>query len=178
MLRQTRADEAAPALHVDPGCRRIDSYPMQKCVERVEALPASPQNLLVGQSFSRPAFEDSIKPDALGPFKFFIVEIGVVNHLADFLHSLVPEVETFHERFEGAIVSAMRKITVKHVERDKPAAGRLFGRENKLRLGIDEFPDQPGRTNSIDFRTRTSNPSPVAIIAPLNFCERHLKRIR
>src|SRR5947207_12604186 len=120
-----RADEAAPALPVDPGCRRIDSYPVQKCIERSEALPASPQNLLIGQSFSRPAFKDSIEPGTLGALKFLILKIGVVDHFADFAHCLISNAEAFHERFEGAIVAPMREITVKHVERDKPAAGRI-----------------------------------------------------
>src|SRR5437588_8126971 len=66
----------------------------------------------------------------------------------------------------------MRKVSVKHVERDGTTIRRSFLGKNKLRLGSDKFPDQPGRTDAIDLRARTRDPASTAIISRRNFWNR------
>ena len=94
---------------------------------------------MVRQSFPGPPFQDSIDADAFRPFEFLIVEIGIVNHLADFVHGFVPDAEAFCKRFKRAVIPAVREVSVQHVERNNATTRPNFGRENKLRSGVDEF---------------------------------------
>src|SRR5438105_4060618 len=72
----------------------------------------------------------------------------------------------------------MRKVSVKHVERDGTTIRRSFLGKNKLRFGIDKFPDQPGRTDAIDLRARTRDPASTAIISRRNFWNRRFAWLR
>src|SRR5712664_2462240 len=59
-------------------------------------------------------------------------------------------------------------LWAKHIERDGIGmCGRLIA-EHKLRLRVDEAPDQPGGRNPIDAGTRPGNPQTVYVIACLS----------
>src|SRR5438046_6220544 len=132
-----------------------NSSPLQKCVERVEALKTATQNLLIGKSFFCPTLEHTINSDALGALKFVVIEIGIVNHFSHLVDDLVLDPEPFEQCLERAVISLMREFTVEHVERHDSTIRRNRFRKDKLRFGIDKLADQPGRTNAIDFRART-----------------------
>jgi hypothetical protein len=61
----------------------------QKRVKGIEALKAASQNLLVGQTFFRPAFQDTINSDGLDSLKSCVVQVRVVDHFSDFDQRLV-----------------------------------------------------------------------------------------
>jgi hypothetical protein len=132
-------------------------------------LQTAPQNFLVRNSFPRPAFEHAIDPDALRALEFFVIEIGVVNHFPNFVRGFVLDPKSFQQRFKRTIFSVMREFSVKHVERNGATIRRDRFRKDKLRLGIDEFSDQPGGPGAIDLRAWTRDPGSAAVISRRNF---------
>ena len=96
---------------------------------------------MVRQSFPGPPFQDSIDADAFRPFEFLIVEIGIVNHLADFVHGFVPDAEAFDKRFKRAVIPAVREVSVEHVKGNYSPARRDGFVKNELSPRIDKFPD-------------------------------------
>jgi len=48
--------------------------------------------------------------------KLAVFQIGIVNHLADFLRGSVINSKTLEQRFERAVVAMMRKFHVGHVK--------------------------------------------------------------
>ena len=101
-----------------------------------------------------------------------------MNHLAHLAEHLVLDPKSFQKRFECAVVTLMRKISLEHVERHNATIRRNFFRKNKLRFGIDELPDQPGGTDAIDLRARAGDPSPTAVISRHNFWNRRFAWLR
>src|SRR5712691_3450756 len=108
-------------------------------MERVEALQSATHNFLIVHAFLRPAFQHAIDPDALVTLKFVVIEIGIVNHFSDLADDLVLDPEPFYQRFECAVVTLMRELTVEHVERNSATIRENFFSKDKLRVGIDEF---------------------------------------
>src|SRR6266478_2024115 len=147
-------------------------------MKRVKALQTAAQNFLIGYAFLRPTFKHAINSDALGALEFVIIEIGVVNHFAHLVDHLVLDPKSFHQRFERAIVTVMGKISIEHVERHSATIRRNLRRENNLRFGIDEFPDQPGGADAIDLGAWTRDPGSAVVISRRNFWNRRFAWLR
>src|SRR5438046_4454153 len=133
-------------------------------MKRVKALEPAPQNFLIGNSLPRPTFKHAINSDALCALEFVVIEIRIVNHLAHLAEHLVLDPKSFQKRFECAVVTLMRKISLEHVERHNATIRRNFFRKNKLRFGIDELSDHTGGTDAIDIWEREGETSLYAII--------------
>src|SRR5437773_4589819 len=137
------------AQHVDLGSqlfalRNSPSSPLQKCVERVEALKTAAQNLVIGHSFFCPTFQHPVNPDALRALELLVFEISIMNHFGDFPDRLVLNTEAANQRLECAAIAVMGELHVHHIEwKDLAIRGNCRG-ENKLRSRIDESSNQPG----------------------------------
>src|SRR5947207_5674340 len=146
----------------------VKSSALQKRVERVAAFEAAPQNFVVRQPFFSPSFKDAIDPNAFRPLKFFVLEIGIVNHLRDFPDSLIADPEALRERLEGAVVADVGKLGIEHVEGNRVRSRRNLASKREARLRIDELPNQPGRADPIDLRPRPGEPGSAAVISWTN----------
>src|SRR5256886_17473123 len=101
------------AQHVDLGSqlfalRNSPSSPLQKCVERVEALKTTAQNFVIGHSFFCPALEDAINANTFDSLEFRVVQIGVVDHFADFCDGFIRDGKTLRESLKRAAIAIMR----------------------------------------------------------------------
>src|SRR5882724_13132510 len=73
----------------------------------------------------------------------------------------IAEVVFFQNRIERNIFAMMAQLTIGHVEHDSvtdltPVS--IAWKEDKLRVSIDEFLDEPWAGNSIDFNFLASDP--------------------
>src|SRR6266480_5439854 len=151
--------------------RKSPSSALEKRVECVEAFEASPQNFFVGQSFLCPTFQDTINPDRFDPLESGVVQIRVVDHLANFRHDFVGDRKTPDERLESAVVAMVRELSIKHVERDRARDSVCTWREYKLRLPINELRDQPRRSNAVDLRAWARQPCFALVLLRIEHCE-------
>ncbi len=94
------------------------SQALKKSVEAIKASEAVNKNVRIRHSSFGPSLQDSVNPDTLGALKLGILEIGVMDHLADLPHHFVSNVETSCQRFERAIVALMRELRFDHVIRN------------------------------------------------------------
>jgi hypothetical protein len=87
-----------------------------------------------------------------------VFEVGLMHHLGDLAHRLVRDGEALHERLERAVVAVVRELDLNHIVRQ--GLGMLCGvvSENKSRLWVNEFADEPRGTNAVDFRARAGEP--------------------
>src|SRR4029453_3108645 len=107
------------------------SSPLQKCIKRVEAFEPATQDFFVWQALFAPTFEHAINPHRFPPLKSGVVQIGVVNHLADFRNRSIRNGEAFRQRFKRAVVPVVREFSVEHVEWDGVRNRIRSGRKNK-----------------------------------------------
>jgi hypothetical protein len=114
------------------------------------------ENLVVRHAAFRPAFENAIEPEAFGPLKFFVFEIGVVHHFADFAKRLVFDSESREQGFEGAGLAMVREFAVRIIEGEGVQDRIRLGGEGEGRFEIDKVPDKPRGSNAIDLGPRTS----------------------
>src|SRR5437588_2650061 len=119
------------------------SSPLQKCVERVEALKASAQNLLIRQPLFCPTLEHAVYAHTFDPLKFGVVQISVMNHFANFGDGFIRDGETLGECLKRAAVAMVREFSVQHVERNGFRNGLSSGREHEFCFGINELGNQP-----------------------------------
>jgi hypothetical protein len=84
------------------------------------------------------------------------------------LRRFVLDPKSFQQRFKRTVFSVMREFSVKHVERNGATIRRDPFRKDKLRLGIDEFSDEPAGPDAVDFRSRPRNPGSAAVISRRN----------
>src|SRR5262249_33499931 len=75
-------------------CSAARSSALQKGVQRVEAFEAAPQNFFVRQSFPSPAFENAIDANAFVPLKLIVIQISIVDHLANLRDDFVRDRKT------------------------------------------------------------------------------------
>src|SRR6266481_90965 len=116
---------------------------LQLLVQSLKAFDALHQEFSVAHFCPRPAAQDPIDPNALRSLEFPVLQVRVMHHLSYFQYCLVLNPEPLHQRLERAIVPMMRKLNVRHVEWQRLRMFRRFSSKNKLRLWIDEPPDQP-----------------------------------
>src|SRR5207302_9818242 len=88
---------------------------------------------------------------AVGPF-------GCVADLRYGLDPPVLEPESLDQRLERAVLAVMPEIRAEHVEGDALAGGIRRIREGKLRVGIAEALDEPGRRDAVDVRSGPRHP--------------------
>ena len=65
----------------------------------------------------------------------------------------------------------MRKISVKHVERNRARNSVCARRENEFWLAINKSCDQPSRPDAVDLRARTRQPCFPLILLYVKFFE-------
>src|SRR5437879_2441480 len=69
-------------------------------IKSLETLRSLRKNFVVAKAHLCPPLENGIQPDTFHAMKFFIFQIGVVNHFRDLVNRLVRNPEPFHERFK------------------------------------------------------------------------------
>src|ERR1700720_835313 len=92
------------------------SSPLQERVKCVEAFKSAAQDFFVRKPLFGAAFQNAIDSDAFRPLEFVIFQIGIVNHLADFLDRFVSNHESLRQRFKSAVLAHVRKLGIEHVE--------------------------------------------------------------
>src|SRR6266542_2246250 len=107
------------------------------------------EDLIVAHSVFRPAFQHSINPDAFPTLKLLVFEIGVMNHLGDSLHCLVPNAEPSDQCLERAVIAVMRGF-------DGTTAAKTNFARGSMNLRIN----QAEPTRSISGRGRVSHVLP------------------
>src|SRR5438132_4256370 len=135
------------------------SSPLQKCIKCVEAFEAATQDFFVWQALFGPTFEHTINSYRFDALESRIVEIRVVDHLANLRDWFVCNRKTFRERFERAVIAMMREFGIEHVEGNGVWNSVCTRRKNKFWLPINELRDQPSRSNPVDLRTWSRQPS-------------------
>src|SRR5713101_4083549 len=143
---------------------RSRSYPAKKCVERVEAFEAAPQDFFIRQTFLCPAFENTIDSHRFDALKSRVVQVGVVNHFTHLRNGLIRDGKAFGKRLKCAAIAVMRKFRVQHVDGNCVWYALRARGEDEFCLGIDEFVDQPRRSHAIDFWPRTGQPASSTIL--------------
>src|SRR2546423_5300392 len=147
-----------------PAVTSSPSSPLQKCVQCVEALKTTTQNFVIGHSFFCPALEDAINANTFDSLEFRVVQIGVVDHFADFCDGFIRDGKTLRESLKRAAIAMMREFGVQHVEGNRFRHGLSSWCKNEFCFGVDELGNQPRRSHSIDLRPRTSQPGFFAIL--------------
>src|SRR5205085_66956 len=115
-------------------CRPRDSSALQKSIEPVESEKAAGENLVVRDAGFAPAFKDAIQAEALDALKLRVLQINIVDHLADFAQRLVFNREASEQRFERATLVVVRELHVEHVERNDLVVRRALRGEDEFRL--------------------------------------------
>src|SRR6266403_268327 len=89
------------------------------------------------------------------------MRISRAYNLAQQSEGRISELVFFHHRIERNIVTMVPELAVRHVEYDSITDLRPIGasrQENKLRVSVDEFSDEPWAGNSIHFNFLASDP--------------------
>src|ERR1700722_1463218 len=106
-----------------------------------------------------------------------------MNELSQSLHCSVSNPESIDQCLERAIVTVMAEIDIEHVVRDGRGLGRRCVTENEFGFRINESPDEPSRSDSIDFGSCPGKPDLAPVIRDLQqvagcgFLGRRFKRV-
>lgn len=92
---------------------------LQSPVKPLEALHSFSEQFGITKALPFPACEHRVDADAFMPVKFAVLQIGIMHHLRHAQDGLVREPEPLYQSFEGAIVSMVRKLGVRHVEGER-----------------------------------------------------------
>src|SRR5262249_40546463 len=129
-------------------------------VEIVEDLAAARDPLRVILGGDADALDQ--RPDArdFGAAELAVLQVDVVNDLADGAQRRVLELAALEEHLERALVALMGELGLEHVEAQFAGVGAVaFARhELELRLRIDEAADQPGAGNAVDIDALPRHP--------------------
>ena len=127
-------------------------------METVKALKASQQDLFVAQTLLRPTFQSLIDAESFHPMKFVVFQISVVNYFGQAKHGSFTNAEELDQRFESAAVAIVAEFRLYHDVRQCALMLRPCPGKDKFGFGIDEFVNQPGRTDTIDLKAGAGNP--------------------
>src|SRR6516162_8143339 len=127
-------------------------------METLKALKASQQDLFVTQALLRPTFQSLIDAESFHPMKFVVFQTSVVNYFGQAKHGSFTNPEEFYQRFESAAVAIVAECRLYHDVRQCALMLRLCPGKDKFGFWIDEFVNQPGRTDTIDLRAGPSDP--------------------
>jgi hypothetical protein len=105
---------------------------------------------LVGQALFGPAFENTFDTESLDPMEFIVLQIGVMDQLGQPLRRAVANPEAIDQCLERAMVAVMTELDIEHVVRDGLRVGGRLVPKNEFCFRIDEFLDEPGRSDTID----------------------------
>jgi hypothetical protein len=72
--------------------------------------------------------------------------------------------ESLDQCLECAMVAVMAELDIEHVVGDGLGLGRRCVTENEFGFRINEFPDDPGRGDTIDFGSCPGSPDLAAVI--------------
>mgnify|MGYP003344358249 CR=1 FL=1 len=109
-------------------------------------------------------FQDWKNREALGATEFVVLEVDVVDDLADRGQGGVGKAGMRHQHLEGAAVADMGELAFEHVEAQLAGLGRVTARGHELERGvaIDEAADQPGRRDAVDLDAPARHPGALA----------------
>src|SRR6185503_15629816 len=92
-----------------------------------------------------------------------VFEVEVVDDLGNGAYALVGQADAPYQRFQRATVSVVGVVTAHHVEAHLPFLPRRGGiGEAKTRFGIDEAPDEPGRSHAVYLHAGPRHPGLAA----------------
>ena len=75
-----------------------------------------------------------------------------MNQLGHPLDCSVANPESIDQCLERAMIAVMAELDIEHVVRDGLGVGGRLVPKNEFCFRIDEFPDEPGRSDTVDFR--------------------------
>ena len=131
------------------GCRRV---------EALEELHALGEDLgVVGRGGEERADGHVDAPRFLARV-LAVAQVGLVHDLGEAGEAAIAQPRSLQERLEGTVLALVAELHAGRVERDRGRREFRWRRENELRLGIDEPPDEPGRRDPIDVRPRPGDP--------------------
>src|SRR6516164_757504 len=90
--------------------------------------------------------------------KFVVFQINVVNYFGQAKHGSFTNPEKFDQRFESAAMAITAEFRLYHDVRRCALMLRRRAGKDKLGFWIDEFANQPCRTDTIDLRAGPDNP--------------------
>ena len=114
--------------------------------------------------------------------EFVVLEIGVMDQLGQPLRRAVANPEAIDQRLERAMVAVMTELHIEHVVGDGLGVGGLVPK-NEFCFWINESPDEPSRSDTIDFGSCPSKPDLAPVIRDLQplagcgFLGRRFKRV-
>src|SRR5439155_685268 len=123
---------------------------LQDRVETVEDRHAALEQVVVVRRGLGERADGEIHARRLVACELAVVQIRLVDDLRDELDPPVLEPESLDQRLERAVLAVMPEIRAEHVEGDALAGGIRRIREGKLRVGIAEALDEPGRRDAVD----------------------------
>src|SRR4029453_15941691 len=122
--------------------------------------PAAPQPLLVVALAGGDARHDDADAGRLLATVLAVLEVDVVDDLADGVERRVVQAGALQQHLEGAAVALVGVLALEHVEAH-PARARQVGpagHELEARARIDEAADQPGRGHAVDLHGLARHP--------------------
>src|SRR5260370_4564689 len=141
----------------------------ERVIQTLHQLHAPVEKCLVRQSLAGPALENFVDAVTFFATEFAIRQIRVVNDFGNRAHSSVANLELFLQGLERTVVATMAEASlVKHVERHGFTWHLIFGREVKASFGIDEAPNEPRRSRTVDARPRSRYPYPPLVVSRTN----------
>jgi len=127
-------------------------------METVKALKASQQDLFVAQALLRPTFQNLIDTESFHAMKFVVFQFSVVNYFGQPKDGSFTNPEEFDQRFESTAAAIVAEFRLYHDVRGCALVLCPRPGKDKFCSWIDEFVNQPRRTDTIDLRAGPSNP--------------------
>src|SRR5882762_280055 len=106
-------------------------------IQPLDHFHAALQELLIRRAIPGPAFQDFIHAKGFFAAKLSVVQICVVNHLANREDPCIANAKLLTQSFERTVLPAMSKPALKHVERNSIARDVALSRKGESRLLVD-----------------------------------------
>src|ERR1700722_13681040 len=141
----------------------------ERAIQTLHQLHTPIEQRLVRESLPGPALENFVDAITFFAAEFAVRQIRVVNDFGNRAHSSVTNLELFLQGLERTVIATMAAASlVEHVERHGFAWHLVFGREGKASVGVDEAPNEPRRSRTVDARPRSRYPYPALVVARTN----------
>jgi hypothetical protein len=135
-----------------------------EAIQPLDHLHTALKQFGIGSTGEGPADENGVDPESLFAAKPGVADIGVVDHLSDGGNCGVTKAKILAQGFERAVGAAVPKAALKHIERNGVFRKVFFRSENETRFLVDETPDEPGRSGTINSGSGTGDPSAADIM--------------
>src|SRR3989442_12344398 len=135
----------------------------QREVESIEEVEAPFDNLLVGPVHLSPAFQDQVDGHAFPAPELVVLEVRVVDDLADQPQTPVSDCKALEERLERAVLALVGEFAFEHVEPHGARARKRVERKGEPGFRVEEPLDEPGGADAVNLRSRPRHPKPAAV---------------